>query len=186
MKRQRLLFMFLAGALLLFCNYALSYAFTLPATGQTTCYDANGNVISCAGTGEDAAHILNPKSYTDNGNGTITDNVTGLMWQKQDNGSVYNWFQASGTYDATNNPTSQSVCGVLTTGGHSDWRLPSVMELKSLVDYSITSGATINTTYFPSTQASYYWSSSTYAYGTNGAWDVDFGSGCDGSLGKAD
>src|SRR5208283_3635428 len=157
MKRQSL-FMFFAGALLIFCNYELSYAFALPDTGQTMCYDANGNVIACAGTGEDAAHIVNPMSYTDNGNGTVTDNVTGLMWQNQDDGNKYNWYQATGTYDATYNPTSQNVCGSLSLGGYSDWRLPAVMELMSIVNYGIPPpGPTINTTYFPNTGA-YYWS----------------------------
>jgi hypothetical protein len=105
----------------LFSNCALSYAFTLPATGQTTCYDDSGNVISCTGTGQDGANIRNPLSYTDNGDGTVTDNVTGLMWEKQDDGNTYNWYQASGTYDATNNPISQNVCGGLSVGGYSDW-----------------------------------------------------------------
>ena len=59
MKRQRL-FIFLAGALMIFCNCSLSYAFTLPATGQTTCYDIHGNVIACAGTSQDGANIINP------------------------------------------------------------------------------------------------------------------------------
>src|SRR5208283_443225 len=140
MKRQSL-FMFFAGALLIFCNYELSYAFALPDTGQTMCYDANGNVIACAGTGEDAAHIVNPMSYTDNGNGTVTDNVTGLMWQKQDDDTMRTWSDAS-TY-----------CTNLGVGEYSDWRLPAVMELMSIVNYGIPDpGPTINTTYFPNTK----------------------------------
>jgi hypothetical protein len=46
----------------------------LPATGETSCYDTSGDVISCTGTAQDGAYIINPISYTDNGNGTVTDN----------------------------------------------------------------------------------------------------------------
>src|SRR5208283_3647371 len=149
----------------------------LPDTGQTTCYDANGNVIACAGSGQDGAYIINPMSYTDNGNGTVTINVTGLMWQKQDDG-LYNWYQASGTYDATNNPTSQNVCGVLSLGGYSDWRLPTVTELMSIVNYGVPSpGPTINATYFPNTNEANYWSSTMVSYNMGYAWIVGFSSG---------
>lgn len=81
MKRQRLLFMFLGVALLLCGSAALSYAFTLPDTGQTKCYDSSGTEITCTGTGQDGAYNINPMSFTDNGNGTVTDNNAGLMWQ---------------------------------------------------------------------------------------------------------
>jgi len=60
-----------------------------PATGQTSCWDSGGNVIPCAGTGQDgdiqAGATL---KYKDNGNGTITDRNTKLVWEKKsdDNG----------------------------------------------------------------------------------------------------
>src|SRR5207247_8582198 len=62
-----------------------------PATGQTTCWDSSGNVIPCAGTGQDGDLQKGaPLSYTDNGDGTITDNNTGLMWEKLSmDGSVH-------------------------------------------------------------------------------------------------
>ncbi|MFZ3137525.1 MAG: DUF1566 domain-containing protein [Thermodesulfovibrionales bacterium] len=105
----------------------------------------------------------------------MTDNNTGLIWQKYENASGYNWYQASGTYDATYNPTSQNICGSLNLGGYSDWRLPSKKELMSIVDYSIPlPGPTINTTYFPNTFAFYYWSSTTGAESPGYAWVVDF------------
>ena len=168
----------IALALLCFCFVAPSVAFKLPDTGQTKCYQAVDPYaeIPCAGTGQDGAYSINPMSFIDNGNGTVTDNNTGIMWQKEDDGSTYNWYQASGTYDATYNPTSQDVCGSLNLGGHSDWRLPTKKELMSIVDYSIPyPGPTIDTIYFPNTKSSYYWSSTTYAYYTPAAWGVDFG-----------
>jgi Protein of unknown function (DUF1566) len=170
-------------------SVSVAHAFKLPDTGQTTCYDSSGNVINCAGTGQDGEYTINPMSYNDNGDGTVTDNITGLMWQKcsvgQNNDStcsgtaaVYTWYQASGTYDATYNPSSQDVCGSLSLGGHTDWRLPTKKELITIVDYSIPySGPAINTTYFSNTAASDYWSSTTYAIIPVGAWGVDFDGG---------
>jgi len=147
----------IALALLCFCFVAPSDAFKFPDTGQTTCYDLVGNVISCPAPGQplaqDGSYNMNPLSYTDNGNGTVTDNNTGLMWQKEDDGAAYNWYQASGTFDATYNPSSQSVCGSLTLGGYSDWRLPAKKELMTIVNYGIPyPGPTIDTTYFPNTK----------------------------------
>ncbi len=184
MTRKKPLFITIAIVVLLFYNSRLSYAFALPATGQITCYDVHGNIIPCDGTGQDAANILNPMSYTDNGDGTVTDNVTGLMWQQQDNknsGNGYNWFQATGTYDKTNNPASLNVCGALNIGGHTDWRLPSVFELITIVDYGIPyPGPTINTSFFPNPNTSgSCWSSTvtTPNYTPPQAWSVWFGYG---------
>ncbi|MCK9420319.1 MAG: DUF1566 domain-containing protein [Nitrospirae bacterium] len=154
-------------------------AFRLPDTGQTQCYDSIGNIISCTGTGQDGAYNINPMSYTYNGNGTVTDNNTGLMWQQQDDGNTYNWYKASGTYDATDNPTTQDVCGELTTGGLSDWRLPSKKELMSIVDYSIQyPGPTINPIFTNTKYVDYLnWSSTTLAYDPGSAWLVVFDNG---------
>jgi hypothetical protein len=101
-------------------------------------------------------------TFTDNGNGTVTDKNTGLMWQKEDDGNSYNWYVAAGVHDAKYNPTTKSVCGELTLAGYSAWRLPSNAELMSIVDSSIQEpGPTIDAAYFPGTKSSVYWSSST-------------------------
>ena len=62
-----------------------------------------------------AAGGQNPEAYTDNGDGTITDKVTGLMWQK---------VAAAGTYTQ---PLAAAYCPALSLGGQGDWRLPTVM-----------------------------------------------------------
>ena len=55
-----------------------------PATEQTICANSTGQVISCAGTGQDGEiQAGGTLSYTDNGNGTITDNNTKLVWEKK-------------------------------------------------------------------------------------------------------
>ena len=63
----------------------------LPATGQTTCWDSNGNAISCAGTGQDGELRKGAAlAYVDNGDGTVTDVNTGLVWEKlSHDGSVH-------------------------------------------------------------------------------------------------
>jgi len=100
-------------------------------------------------------------AYVDNSNGTVTDTSTGLMWQKASS-SNKTWEEAL------------VYCEGLNLGGHTDWRLPTIKELRSLVDYSRYNPA-INTTYFPNTSAaSWYLSSTTYAYNTADAWVVDF------------
>lgn len=68
--------------------------------------------------------------FTDNGNGTITDSATGLMWTKIDSGKALNWEEAL-RYAETNR-----------TGGHTDWRLPNAKELQSIVDYTRAPDAT--------------------------------------------
>jgi hypothetical protein len=128
----------------------------LPDTGQTTHYST--------AFGDDANYTINPPSYADNGDGTITDNVTTLMWQKQDDGTTRTW-DAAGTY-----------CTGLSLGGHADWRLPNDIELMSIVDYGRYSPA-INTSYFPNTQSSPYWSCSAAAYAAWVSWNVDFSQG---------
>ena len=105
----------------------------------------------------------NLESYTDNGDGTVTDNVTGLMWQQVVSTTTYNWAQAL------------AYCPKVTLAGHSDWRLPSRIELVSIVDLGVTSGVPINATYFPSTPVGWFWSSSPWAGSSRYAWGVGFG-----------
>jgi len=103
-------------------------------------------------------------NYIDNGDGTVTDTDTGLMWQQDTASGYYNWQQAL------------SYCEGLTLAEYADWRLPNKNELQSIVDYS-KYGPAINTTYFPSTFSSPYWSSTTHAYDPSHAWDVYFSYG---------
>jgi hypothetical protein len=104
----------------------------------------------------------NLENYTDNGGYTVTDNLTGLMWQQTVPTGTYTWVQAV------------AYCPTLNLAGHSDWRLPSRIELVSIVDFGVTSGATINATYFPSTPASWFWSSSPLVGSSSNAWLVYF------------
>ncbi len=122
-----------------------SYTYKVVDTDIPDYYD-NTAIISSPSSGQafygqDATYSGNQQSYTDNGNGTITDNITGLMWE-QDMGAKISYADAFIKADAS------------TLGGHSDWRVPTIKELYSLIQFSgRVMGATtlelfINTTYF--------------------------------------
>ncbi|MEJ2397667.1 MAG: DUF1566 domain-containing protein [Gammaproteobacteria bacterium] len=151
----------------------------LPDTGANKCYNAT-SPINCPLTetepyfGQDFQFASNPMSFTNNGDGTITDNVTNLMWQMTPVAINYNWYEASGTYDASANPTTMDICGSLNLGGYSDWRLPDKREILSIVDYGNANPA-IYTSNFPDTSTYDYWTNTTY--NTTDAWYVRFTDG---------
>jgi len=115
-------------------------------------------------------------ALTDNGDGTVTDTTTGLMWDQCSQGQ-------SGVGCATGTVTAMTWSAALTRAvtantanykGHNDWRLPNRKELESIVDITATNPA-IDLTAFPATPASsYYWSSTTYTSNPGAAWFVFF------------
>ena len=185
-NKMKKLLIFLA---LLFFPPFIALAGPVPDTGQTGCYDADGNEITpCPAPGEDfygqdAQYSMYPQSYTkldEDGldlpdSATewvmVRDNITGLIWEvKTDDGSIhdkdneYDWYDAQDVFIATLN--SQQF------GGYNDWRLPSIKELsfiRNLDDYN----PVINTTYFPN-MLPQFWSSTECDYNTAHAWLVDF------------
>ncbi len=122
-------------------------------------------------------------SYTDNGNGTVTDATTSLIWQKCSMGQN-NDATCSGSATTATWVNAIAYCENLTLGGHSNWRLPNVNELKSIVATTRISPA-IDVSAFPGTQSSAYWSSTNYAGGADGAWFVHFPNGYTNASGKA-
>jgi hypothetical protein len=124
-------------------------------------------------------------SYTDNSNGTINDVITDLVWQKCSKGQIYSNGECTGSATSGTWESALSYCENFFLGGRSDWRLPNINELKSLVDFSKYNPA-INATYFPNTVSVYYWSATTYAGITTYAWGVYFGSGVANGYYKTD
>lgn len=133
---------------------ALKYGFSLygvPKSGQTTSYRA----------GDDGEYEKGyPKSggrFVDNGDNTITDKATGLMWIKEPEAIGGIWASAGNPVQMVWDDTIDN-CNALDYAGHDDWRLPNVKELYSLIDlgrYSpaldpIFSGS-IGTDFFSST-----------------------------------
>jgi hypothetical protein len=122
---------------------------------------------------------IDPMSFTDNGDGTVTDNKTGLMWQKEDDGNSYNWLQAMGvpfSHDFyPDNPLGdnyKNVCLSLALGGYADWRLPSKKELTNIVDYSMP--APMINPIFTNTKSDDYLTSTPKAGYQNDVWKVPF------------
>jgi hypothetical protein len=118
------------------CLGACTPAGTRIATGQTTCYDATGAPAACTGTGQDGElQKGRQRSYVDNGDGTVSDERTGLTWEQlTDDGSIHDWDDRYGFDDAV----SAKLPALNTPpcfAGHCDWRIPNVNELQTLLDY---------------------------------------------------
>jgi hypothetical protein len=106
-----------------------------------------------------------PGQYTDLGDGTVRDNETGLVWQQRVDDTTVN--QAAAI----------SHCDALTFAGRTDWRLPSVLELRSIVDETRSAPPTIDVTFFPDAQPTYFWSATPVASSSVAGWSVAFDHG---------
>jgi hypothetical protein len=131
-------------------------------TGQTTSYATGDDGNLQKGTA---------RSYTDNNDGTIKDNATGLTWQKCSRG-LSGTTCATGSATTADWTTANSYCTSLSLASKT-WRLPTVQELGDLVDYSQISPP-VNVTFFPATITYYYWTATTVVTDTTRAWFVQF------------
>jgi hypothetical protein len=116
--------------------------------------------------------------FTDNGDGTVRDNMTGLIWTKNANCAGYEmtWEQAVDYANAL----ADGICGLEDGSKAGDWRLANVRELQSLVDDSQYNPALPSGHPFLGVPF-WYWSSTTYTSNTSSAWLVDLGDGFVGS-----
>jgi hypothetical protein len=175
-------------------NAAFAATIQLPRTGQSACYNASGAVIACSGTGQDGDKLrgvaaTSPR-FTNNSNGTVTDNLTGLIWLKNANCTgALTWANAliwsnnlaSGvcgliwlknancfgeqmweTAITSANTLASGACGLTDGSTVGKWRLPNRKELMSLVDRSKSIPALPSGHPFTSVQSSNYWSSSSF------------------------
>lgn len=120
-------------------------------------------VAGCAALGMLAvsAHAAAPAGhFTAPGDGTVRDNLTGLVWQQG--------FSPS-THDR---PGAAAYCVSLPLAG-GGWRLPTIIELRSIVDETAAVPA-IDTAYFPGTPPQDLWSSTPFAGSASDAWSIDF------------
>ncbi|MEI8206742.1 MAG: DUF1566 domain-containing protein [Kiritimatiellales bacterium] len=151
---------FLIGGQCLFAETASP----VPKTGQTTSYRPGDD-----GELESGVAWPNPR-FTNLSDGTVVDNLTGLEWAQAPHA-------LSGNSGATNWTVALDFCNNLVYAGHSDWRLPSIKELESLVSCGTYSPALPAGHPFAGVQFDIYWSGTSYAYATGSAWGVSLGNG---------
>jgi hypothetical protein len=155
----------------------------VPKTGQTISYATGDD-----GDLEMGVDWPSPR-FTDNGDGTVTDNLTGLVWLKNANCAAFfsgdataqnsrNWSNAL----TAANSLAGGYCGLTDGSSAGDWRLPNVRELQTLIDYGEYSPALPDGHPFTGVQSGYYWMSTTRAVSTSSAWSMrmDYGNVYDG------
>lgn len=141
-------------------------------TGQIICYDAVGSAIDCTGTGQDGevqnGFQWSAARFLVNGDQTVTDKLTGLIWTQYGNPAATRTWQQALDYIKTLNSSNYL--------GHNDWRLPNLNELRSMVNKGQpNTGSWLNAQGFSNVGGG--WSSSTYAGYPAGAWIVKMGGG---------
>jgi len=122
----------------------------LPDTGQNMSYTTT--------FGEDNDYNINPQFFIDHGNGTLTDTITGLVWQQTDGGDMT--FGNAATY-----------CDTLTLGGYNNWRLPNAREAFSILNHQNYNPA-LNPTLFKNASAEYWWTCDSPFSNTTQIWCI--------------
>ena len=144
------------------------YPAPVSKTGQTTSYATGDD-----GDLEKGVEWPTPR-FTDNGDGTITDNLTGLIWLKNANCfGTRSWNNAL----SDSNGLEDGECGLTDGSNAGEWRLPNYRELFSLVDAENYFPALPSGHPFTNVQSYVYWSSTTNAFDISIAWLVDMRNG---------
>ena len=124
---------------------------------------AVGMFVRCVRGDED---VYGVNDFVDNGDGTVTDEATGLMWQQADDGETRNWEEAL------------AYANEAQIGGYDDWRLPNTKELQSIIDYTKTTIPVVDESVFTISEAdSYFWTGTTLGDFKAQACYVAFGYG---------
>ena len=162
-------------------------------TGQTQCWNTAGTLIPCAGTGQDGQHQAGIEPavaamygsgyntpawtgvrFTDNGDGTVTDNLPALIWLKNAN-CFGTRLWATALSDA--NALASGSCGLSDGSIAGAWRLPNANELHSLIDLAQSNPALPAGHPFTGVQSNLYGTSTTVDYHTSGAVVVGLSDG---------
>ncbi|MBM9499125.1 DUF1566 domain-containing protein [Leptospira sp. 201903071] len=131
---------------------------------------ANGLLRCVSGTPESAFN------FTDNGNGTVTDRNTNLLWSKCPFGKS-NTTCLAGVLFSGNRNSALANCNGLVLAGRSDWRLPNVNELLSIVDYAGAGNPAIQTATFPNFPSALFWTSTSDINALTTSIVINFGGG---------
>ena len=107
---------------------AADISYPIVDTMQDTCYGTDGTAIDCPIVndplyGQDAQYLQTAMSYTDNADGTVSDNITGLIWQQSPDNTRLQFAEAEAYGESLN------------LSGRTDWRVPTIKELYSLADF---------------------------------------------------
>lgn len=146
--------------LFLLCNFSYSQNVKksmkrLPDTGEVNSYTST--------FGEDNDYTIHPPFFIVNGNGTVTDTITNLMWQQTDGGEM-------------SIESAQLYCDSLNLAGYSDWRLPNAHEAFSILNHQYSNPA-LDITVFPKTLAEYWWTSDKQVNDVSKVWATNSGGG---------
>ncbi len=146
-----------------FYAFVAMFLWSCPAVAAQTC---QSTIVASTPTSD----------FTDNGDGTVTDSDTGLMWKRCSEGKVWDWAGCAGAASPlTWLGALEWVAQVNSTGGfagYTDWRVPNVKELNSIMEEQCNYPA-LNTQVFPS-PGDWYWSSSPFVADANQAWATQF------------
>lgn len=198
----------LVAASTLFAGAANAQVIELAKTGQTRCYDAEGEVTACAGTGQDGeiqAGVAWPEPrFIDNDDGSLTDHLTGLTWLRDANciATHYPEFDED-TYEGDpaglgDGSVEWAHCLEFVAGinagsypdcaaGASDWRVPNVNELETLAYLETTGFEWLESQGFTHLVVEGYWTSSTHRFFLPGnGWFVDLYAGAVSNTDKTD
>lgn len=153
-------FIVFAFQLFLLCNFSYSQNVKksmkrLPDTGEVNSYTST--------FGEDNDYTIHPPFFIINGNGTVTDTITNLMWQQTDGGEM-------------SIESAQLYCDSLNLAGYSDWRLPNAHEAFSILNHQYSNPA-LDITIFPKTLAEYWWTSDKQVNDVSKIWATNSGGG---------
>jgi hypothetical protein len=194
------------------CTLAVAMAMILAAHGaaaQQCCGDCSGDgevtvdeIVTTVNLALSGCPAPGDR-FTDNADGTITDNWTGLMWEKKGrDGSIHDWenrytWSTGEPYDPDGSAFTEFIATLNDTAfaGHTDWRVPTVDELLGILDYGQSLPATpamfrsncerdCSATECSCTASGFYWSSTTSLDGKGTAWLAFFGYGYVRSLEK--
>jgi hypothetical protein len=144
---------------------------SLAATGQTTSY-VNGDDASLK-----KGVAWPSRRFVDNQNGTVTDNLTGLIWLKNA-GCFAPTLWTNAVMDS--NQLASGACGLTDGSKAGDWRLPNIVELESVVDVSASNPAITAGSPFTNVSGGIYWTSTSYYGGETGspnAWAIRMSDG---------
>jgi hypothetical protein len=149
----------------------------LHVSGQVRCFDGTGTEVICYGSRQDGEFRHGVKwpvpRFTVNGDGTVTDNLTGLVWLQDADclGGTRTWVEAIGFA----NTLADGQCGLSDSSAAGDWRLPNYREFFSLSHFGLYLPAVADTLGtgqcsagdpFIDLQSAYYWTSTTLAWAT--------------------